>query len=159
MVGQLRSIHPSANIGVASVNGGPVYDQRLPKKSNWGPFATIRELHSDLCNGIDRVTDGATQTAFPGLDELCSFYSQPWPCPVFTHGDLRSFNIIAQGDKVIGIIDWATAGWWPPYWEYTSNWHVNLQNSFWQAEVDRFLEPFTDELRMEIIRRKYFGDF
>lgn len=59
----------------------------------------------------------------------------------------------------MGIIDWEIAGWMPPYWEYTSAWHVNPQNMFWQDEVDKFITPHPRELEMEIIRRKYYGDF
>lgn len=29
---------------------------------------------------------------------------------LFTHGDLSSLNILACGDKVVGIVDWETAG-------------------------------------------------
>ena len=68
-------------------------------------------------------------------------------------------NIIVRGDKVVGIIDWETAGWWPEYWEYTSAWHVNPYDEFWREEVDKFLEPKVEELDMERVRRKFFGDF
>jgi len=68
-------------------------------------------------------------------------------------------NIIVRGDEVVGIIDWETAGWWPEYWEYTSVWHINPYNEFWREEVDKFLEPKVEELEMERVRRKFFGDF
>jgi len=77
---------------------------------------------------------------------------------VFTHGDLSSLNILASGDDIVGIVDWETAGWYPAYWEYTTAWHVNPQNEFWRDEVDKFLQPMPEELAMEKIRRKYFGD-
>ena len=73
------------------------------------------------------------------------------------HGDLSSFNIIADDDKVTGIIDWETAGWMPEYWEYTSAWHVNPMNPFWRDEVAKFLTPVEYELDMEKIRRRWFG--
>jgi hypothetical protein len=68
-------------------------------------------------------------------------------------------NIITRGDEVVGIVDWETAGWWPEYWEYTSTWHVNLYNELWREEVDKFLEPKVEELDIERVRRKFFGDF
>lgn len=37
---------------------------------------------------------------------------------MFTHGDLTQHNIIVQGNKVTGLIDWKYAGWYPEYWEY-----------------------------------------
>ncbi|KAK1988416.1 serine/threonine protein kinase [Colletotrichum cereale] len=149
MVSQLRAIAPTEGIGIANVDGGPVYDCRLPSKSVWGPFATVRDFHKELVNGADLEVRYETQ--LPDLDELLHFYLQANNKPVFTHGDLSSLNILIRGDEVVGIIDWETAGWMPSYWEYTSAW--------FQQEVDKFLSPMPYELRMEDIRRRYFGAF
>ncbi|KAJ5921151.1 hypothetical protein N7466_009477 [Penicillium verhagenii] len=46
-----------------------------------------------------------------------------------------------------------------PYWEYTTAYQVNPQNSFWVNEIDKFLQQMPEEeLAMERIRQKYFGD-
>jgi aminoglycoside phosphotransferase len=37
---------------------------------------------------------------------------------VLTHGDLQPRNILVQGDRVTGIVDWELGGWYPEYWEY-----------------------------------------
>lgn len=37
---------------------------------------------------------------------------------MFTHGDLSPRNIIVLNDKIVGIVDWEEAGWFPEYWEY-----------------------------------------
>lgn len=58
---------------------------------------------------------------------------------VLTHGDLSSLNILAHGDDIVGIVDWATAGWYPSYWEYTTACQVNPQSSIWRSETDHFL--------------------
>ncbi|KAG8156826.1 hypothetical protein KVR01_013239 [Diaporthe batatas] len=39
---------------------------------------------------------------------------------VFTHGDLTPRNIIVEGSRVAGIIDWEDSGWFPDYWEYAN---------------------------------------
>ncbi|KAG6835565.1 hypothetical protein H0H93_016957 [Arthromyces matolae] len=159
MIEQLRSIPPPPGmLGVSNVNGGPIYDQRLPTESFWGPFPTIHDFHLELRNHIESK-DVHDDTAFPRLRELISFHDQPWPQPVFTHGDLSSLNILVRGDNVVGIIDWETAGWMPPYWEYTMAWNVNFKNLFWREEVGRFLTPLPYELEMENVRRKYFGAY
>ncbi|RDH32627.1 protein kinase-like protein [Aspergillus welwitschiae] len=36
---------------------------------------------------------------------------------------------------------------------------VNPQNSFWINEIDKFITPMPDELAMERIRQKFFGDY
>ncbi|KAM4058584.1 phosphotransferase enzyme family protein [Hirsutella rhossiliensis] len=92
MIQQLRSLPPPSNVGVANISGGPIYDQRLPKRSFWGPFSSIHEFHMELCDGLGGQN----------LHKLIAFYNRPWPIPTFTHGDLSSSNIIARGDEIDG---------------------------------------------------------
>lgn len=68
-------------------------------------------------------------------------------------------NVLANGDEVVGLIDWAIVGWFPPHWKYTTAWNVNPQNEFWRDEVDKFVQPMHNELEMEKLRQKYFGMF
>ncbi|KAJ2971418.1 hypothetical protein NQ176_g7696 [Zarea fungicola] len=156
MMKQLRQIPNPAGASVSNIDGGPIYDQRLPGPHQWGPFRNIEDFHRELRGNFDEpVCNGEF---IPDLACLIDFHKQPWPASVFTHGDLSSFNILARGDEVVGIVDWETAAWMPPYWEYTSTWHVNPYNPFWQEEVGRFLEPFPEALPAEIYRRKLSGD-
>lgn len=155
MVIELRSVPPPDGAGVSSVDGGPFYDGRLPSPLHWGPFATVHEFHRALVSGIDMDVE----CSLPGLPELFEFYRQAGNELVLTHGDLSSLNIMVQGDKVVGILDWETAGWFPTYWEYTCGKYVSPFNPFWADPVDQFLAPMPHEFRMETIRRKYFGDF
>ncbi|KAF3017292.1 hypothetical protein E8E15_004805 [Penicillium rubens] len=55
-------------------------------------------------------------------------------------------------DDIVGIIDWETSGWYPSYWEYTTAYQVNPQNSFWVNEIDKFLLPMPEELATECTR-------
>ncbi|KAK4178777.1 kinase-like domain-containing protein [Triangularia setosa] len=104
---------------------------------------TIDDFHEKLCSGIG------------SLDENSSGSQKP----VFTHNDLSPNDIMAEGDKVTAIIDWEMAEWVPPHWEYTSTWHVIPQLGLWRDEVDKFLEAFPQELEMEKLRWRYFGEF
>ncbi|KAI6988861.1 hypothetical protein KC360_g7126 [Hortaea werneckii] len=157
MIEELRTLQPPKGMGVANVDGGPIFDPRLPTQSEWGPFGGIDDFHKALVDhqDIGSVVDEDQED----LRELAAFYRQTWHQPVFTHGDLSSFNILCEGDKVVGIIDWETAGWLPAYWEYTTAWNANPQNAFWQAEVDRFLQPLPHARATDSVRRKYFGFF
>ncbi|KFH41870.1 hypothetical protein ACRE_074060 [Hapsidospora chrysogenum ATCC 11550] len=158
MIQQLRQIPAPAGCWVCNVDGGPIYDPRLPGVKDWGPFPTIDDFHRKLRLDLDEPVYCGRPLG-EDFGRLISFHKRHWSSPVFTHGDLSSLNILARGDEVVGIVDWETAGWMPPYWEYTSAWHVNPYNPFWQEEVDRFLEPFPEALEMEVIRRKYNADF
>ncbi|PGH13342.1 hypothetical protein AJ79_03759 [Helicocarpus griseus UAMH5409] len=93
------------------------------------------------------------------IKDMVTKQDGPWPAPVFTHGDLDPFNILLRGDEVVGIIDWECAGWFPYYWEYTVAYTGNATRTGWRDLIDRFLEPFPDELRMEGIRQKWWGEF
>ncbi|KAF2124398.1 kinase-like protein [Dothidotthia symphoricarpi CBS 119687] len=155
MIEKMRRITSPEDIGVANVDGGPLFDVRLPGTSNhFGPFRTIQDFHRYLRGGQEAHPDHK-----PEISELISQQDKLRTSLVFTHGDLSSLNILASGDEVVGIIDWETAGWFPSYWEYTTAWNVNPQNQFWRNEVDKFLQPMPEELDMEKIRLKYFGDF
>lgn len=100
MVNQLSNIPPPDNIGVANVDGGPIFDKRLRNKSIWGPFRSINDFHREFRDGMEACQ--LDDTSAPGLRELCAFHDEPWSRPVFTHGDLSSFNILVRGDEVVG---------------------------------------------------------
>lgn len=157
MITELRSVPRPSGVRVGNVEGGPLYDCRLPSQLYWGPFGTVREFHEALVDGIS--FDTQLESHLSDLSELLEFYQRSGNELVLTHGDLSSLNILARGDDVVGIVDWETAGWFPPYWEYTCAKFVNPYNTFWADPVDQFLAPMPYELKMETIRRKYFGDF
>ncbi|KAK2811587.1 hypothetical protein FQN50_001929 [Emmonsiellopsis sp. PD_5] len=153
MVREMRELRPPDDMGVASIDGGSLFDCRIPGSSMlFGPFDTTHDFHRHLRMGMD-----FDPRLDPQIQDLIKQQSKPWPL-LFTHGDLSSLNILARDDEIVGIIDWETAGWYPSYWEYTSAHQVNPQNSFWVNEIDKFLQPMSEELAMERIRQKYFGD-
>ena len=114
MVQELRLLPPPSP-HISNVDGGPVYDCRFPGTSSIvGPFDTIHDFHDFLCNGVQ-----ADPMNLPDVNRMVMLQDHPWPMPVFTHGDLSSFNILAHGDDIVGIIDWEMSGWYPSYWEYS----------------------------------------
>ncbi|KAK4034128.1 kinase-like domain-containing protein [Parachaetomium inaequale] len=158
MVAELHSVPPPEGSRVGNVDGGPFYGSRLPSKLLWGPYDTVRGFHEALLgNGMDLDIDYANLPG--GVADLFGFYRQAGDQLVLTHGDLSSLNVMVERDEVVGIVDWETAGWFPPYWEYTCAKNVNPYNPFWADEVDGFLEPMPYELGMERIRQRYFGAF
>ncbi|EME48351.1 hypothetical protein DOTSEDRAFT_67429 [Dothistroma septosporum NZE10] len=154
MVNSMRSLSPPSP-AIANVNGGRLWDCRLPGETlHFGPFDNVDSFHQYLRGGIS-----AESSALPAaVNELIQLHNREWPLPVFTHGDLSSLNIMADGDRITGIVDWETAGWFPYYWEYTTARQVNFRNIFWREEIDKFLASWPEELRMEELRHAYFGD-
>jgi len=150
---ELRTLGTKSS-AISSLNGGSLYDPRMPCiEGRFGPFRSIEEFHEYLRDGIQPHDDH-----LPGLKRLIDLHGEQWEGPTFTHGDLSSLNIIARGDRVVGIVDWETAGWYPTYWEYTTACQVNPQNAFWSQEIDHFLTPMPKALEMEQLRQRYFGD-
>ncbi|KAJ5542128.1 hypothetical protein N7461_008131 [Penicillium sp. DV-2018c] len=47
---------------------------------------------------------------------------------VFTHADIAPRNVMVdEQEKITGILDWESAGWYPDYWEYAQI----LRPAFW----------------------------
>jgi aminoglycoside phosphotransferase len=154
MITEMRKLqaHIDAN-SICSVTGGSLYDPRLPTITRkFGPFGGVQDFHNYLRNGMQSHTDET-------VSKLISMHKKHWGAPTFTHGDLSSLNILVNGDKIAGIIDWETAGWYPSYWEYTTACQVNPHSLFWRDEIDGYLEPWADALEMEHLRQRYFGDY
>ena len=150
---EMWELDPPEAMVIASVDGGSLFDCRLPGPSlRFGPFDTIQDFHRHLGEGIE-----FDSWLSPEVQDLIEHQSKSWPL-VFSHGDLSSLNILARGDDIGGIIDWETAGWFLSYWEYTTAHQVSPHNYFWLNELDKFLQPMPEELAMEKIRQKYFED-
>ena len=159
---------------VGGLSGGPIYDFRyaagrvgLDGKEHpdgedaFGPFENAYDFHLWLRNGFKSPIVSAgdkPSEAEVALDKLCQIQDRRDYSTVITHGDFGGLNIIIKNNRVVAIIDWATAGWLPDYWEYTSAWHVNPYNGFWQPEVGKVLtgDEYAAELEAEQIRRQYF---
>lgn len=157
MVDEMRSLSPPSDGKVANVDGGSLWECRLPGGTGrFGPFEDVAAFHLHLRKGMPSPPHPDQ------LEEVKDLIARQekgsWPLR-FTHGDLSSFNILVRGDEVVGVLDWETAGWFPSYWEYTTAWNVSPMNEFWRDEVGKFIEPFPEELEMERVRRKYFGDY
>jgi len=153
LIHDMRQLQPTTT-HVSNIDGGPLWDGRIPGPGFYvGPFDTQEQFHRYLRRDITQPIDG-----HPEIAQLIEMHKKEWPL-CFTHADLSSFNILVRDDRVIAIIDWATSGWYPAYWEFTTAiTMVNPQNTFWGGYVDKFLERFPQELEMEKIRQRYFGE-
>ncbi|KAI9747698.1 MAG: hypothetical protein M4579_007411 [Chaenotheca gracillima] len=75
---------------------------------------------------------------------------------VLTHGDFLPRNILIQGDKVVAILDWEMAGWYPEYWEYCKimyhpAWQAGWANEKWE---ERITTPYYTELAVMMHARE-----
>ncbi|KAJ7155014.1 kinase-like domain-containing protein, partial [Mycena filopes] len=122
---QLRSLAPPPGLGISSVLGGPVRCPRLFQDPLYGPTApppptgpfkseatmNLQLRHLRSLEACAPIVVAAHSTAHPLL---------------LTHSDLVPRNIMVDYavGKVVAIIDWEYAGWFPAHWEICmmTNW-------------------------------------
>lgn len=119
-VDEMRTLKSPHGSRVASVDGGSLYDERMdgvgvvapnPTPMRFGPFKDISAFHFWF-TPVKEVDEEWTRNGLSDINKLVTMHhSRDWGTPVFTHGDLSSLNILVQGEKITGIIDWETAGW------------------------------------------------
>ena len=141
-VRQLRSIrHPRSTVpGPMAPHGartcmsplfGPIIEYR-------GPFESYSEL-SDFFNerhriALTQVRRVPRETAIAQCHDDPFDDSQPL---VFTHHDINMRNIFLGDDGRLWLLDWAWAGFWPPWFEYVAT-KMQAEN---EAELLKRDEP------------------
>lgn len=66
---------------------------------------------------------------------------------VLSHCDLAPRNIMVQDGKIVALLDWEDAGWYPEYWEYVKFFQRNYMGNDWMAyAADIFPQLYQDEL-------------
>lgn len=162
MVRELRALQPPPGTGVESCVKGSLYDSRLPNGTpRFGPFATIQDFHRWLRDNLEasQIGDHVTKEEADDLRAMIAKQEGQWSLPIFTHCDLNPFNILVSGDKIVGIIDWESSGWYPPYWEFTTAWFGNRTRAEWQGILHSLLHAYPEELEMERTRNKWWGEW
>ncbi|TID24186.1 hypothetical protein E2P81_ATG02493 [Venturia nashicola] len=149
---ELRAIpHPIPGM-VAAADLTKLYDYRISSQP-FGPFPSSREFHAFL---RDYIT--ASDNTPDEVKQLIQMQEEN-QCPVcFSHGDPSSSNFLVVGNKV-AMIDFEFSGFMPSYWDYVAGMNTNPYDTFWKAEIGKFLDPYPKELEMESLRRKFFGEF
>ncbi|KAI9831402.1 MAG: hypothetical protein M1826_003575 [Phylliscum demangeonii] len=138
---------------VAAADLTTLHDVRVePDRAGFGPFPNSSAFHRFLRDGIADATGH-----LPDVQRLMALQGEKDYATCMTHGDLSSINILVRNDRIVGIIDWEMAGWYPVYWEFTNAQYGHPYDLLWAKEMDRVLSAFPRELEMEQLRRKYFG--
>ncbi|PGH26892.1 hypothetical protein AJ80_01474 [Polytolypa hystricis UAMH7299] len=86
----------------------------------------------------------------------------------FTHGDFGLHNILVENGRIIAIIDWEFAGWYPEYWEYIKMIQFsrnlvfrNFGRACWKDEEWNQAEDWTPSLisvaRLDVIASPVLG--
>ncbi|KAJ3502385.1 hypothetical protein NLJ89_g8911 [Agrocybe chaxingu] len=151
-VGQLRELEPPSEPPlICSVLGGPVLDHRLSTTGPYGPYRDEAQFNSQRRQGYT-VEQYAAYRNFPS--EILSAVRRAHTIRhsiVFTHNDLHPGNILVEGDRVTGIVDWECAGWFPAHWEYVKAlFLIHDPKDPWLKDVPKFIPAFEFEADVDI---------
>jgi len=125
-----------------------------------GPFKTEGEFNLFLRNGIQSTENMGEGGAKRDVERLIGMHKEQEGRhlkTLFTHGDVSVSNILVQGGKVVALIDFEMAGFYPEYWEYMTATNSHYIKG-WREEIGRFLTPYPRELDMDNLWRKNFCD-
>lgn len=140
-ISSLRELQPPTQGIVSSALQNPAYDCRIGARF-YGPINND-EFHS-LARGHLRMEDVAP---FLG-EEVAKVHTSRYQTR-FTHADLAPRNIIVRGGRVAAIIDWAFAGWYPEYWEFTKAHYTYFPGQDWEEYLRLALPCYETELMVE----------
>lgn len=107
-IAQMRSL---SGTSLGRVDGQGVVVPAFMER--WGgPFGSLSEFHDWLASPLRRKNARSIY-----WHQITTQLGADYPI-VFTHADLAARNIIIRDGRIVAIIDWELAGWYPEYWEY-----------------------------------------
>ncbi|KAM5477064.1 hypothetical protein MauCBS54593_000335 [Microsporum audouinii] len=129
---------------IGSVSRGRLLDYVLENMPSAGPFKSIQEFN-DWFSALP-------QRWLPDSSKYQDPYREYLPDDgkiKFTHGDLHRGNIIISpgtNPRILAVIDWTHAGWYPEYWEYCKALYTAHYNGDWRnVWIPTFLDHYTVE--------------
>jgi len=98
MIEELQQITPPSNCRISNLLGGPIFNGSIAGLAeSHGPFSSVKEFHHYLHQGAVYHTENHSM-----VNELLELHEHDWPIK-FTHGDLSSLNILAQGIQLLEL--------------------------------------------------------
>jgi hypothetical protein len=131
---------------IGAVNKGQVQDMYFGLDKRAGPFSSI--------NAFNDWVQLVALPRIPLSERPPKPYRELLPGTgsiYFSHGDLNRTNIIISGtpgsQRIVGMVDWGQAGWYPEYWEYCKALVAEPYEEEWRAAkwVDIALQCYPDE--------------
>ncbi|KUI55080.1 hypothetical protein VP1G_02422 [Cytospora mali] len=109
-----------------------------------GPFGSLIEWHDWLARPTRRLPGQSMywHQITAQLSADCSI--------VFTHSDISAQNIIVREGRIVALLDWEFAGWFPEYWEYTFALR-GLDNIDWETLGQHLPNVFPKRYDLEYI--------
>lgn len=147
-VAQLRLLRPPNPGRVEAIGGSSLRDIGLTSSKAIGPFDTVPAFHDYLGFAQVRLLESQSMD-WPLLDKMSLRAHSGGYRTMFTHGDIAPRNVLVKGGKIVAIIDWENAGWFPEWWESACWSKRGAQQSLmagWVQARDEILGPYAGEL-------------
>lgn len=134
---QLRSIRGSF---IGSIDNTYCEDQLFTDDLGaYGPYKDEQSFRE----GIIKALRSSQESPFT---EIVAEFIRALPQHriVLTHSDFTPRNILVRQGKVVAILDWEMAGYYPEYWEYIKAYYRPDWSFSWFQDriVDQILEPY-----------------
>ncbi|KAJ5908486.1 hypothetical protein N7495_001168 [Penicillium taxi] len=110
------------------ISGTTIRSVRIPNHFA-GPIDSEKEFNTYLRSASWAANLASDSAYTEALDLATSIENIPHRV-LFTHGDLKSHNILVKGGRITGFIDWESAGWCPEYWDFTTAMRFTPVNSW-----------------------------
>ncbi|KAI0677723.1 kinase-like protein [Trametes maxima] len=145
----LRALPPPHGRAVCALNAARLTDSRITSGGAVGPFLDEHDFN-------DRVVQ--TSRLFLPAPDIVQHRARMRGdhAIVFTHGDVAPRNVVVDGgsDRVMALLDWQQAGWYPEHWEWVKAiWcppSPKAAGDLWvEAVPDMFAEDYADEWEVE----------
>jgi hypothetical protein len=118
---------------ICSLQGTSIRSVRLPGHYA-GPFESEEDFNEYLIRPAWSGGFSSDTEYNDALNRAKTMGSLPHRI-VFTHGDLKHHNILVQGGKITGFLDWESAGWYPEYWDFTTALRFTQEDFWWYSFV------------------------
>jgi len=117
----------------------------------YGPYENETELNA----GLIKARKNSRET--PWTEKICEMSNAVLKGHriVLAHGDFAPRNILVNGSKVVAILDWELAGFYPEYWEHAKAVWREAWQEWWLKDhaVDQIMDPYLAELAVVLHTR------
>lgn len=140
IISAMRSLEPPPNY-IGDCGGMEVRDSRRFDAYHAPACTDEAEFNRFLLDGLMKQTPRGLYDAF--ARRLRTNHRI-----VLSHCDLAPRNLMVHEGKIVGVIDWEDAGWYPEYWEYVKFFQrmVNSPSDWVDYSDSIFAQTYPDEL-------------
>ncbi|KAL2824250.1 kinase-like domain-containing protein [Aspergillus cavernicola] len=144
IIRSLRQLSQKSGKYIGSINCQKVPDYVFQSLAEAGPFPNIKEFN----DWFSSLAQSRLPASLKYKDPYRDFLPDGGDIK-FTHADLHRGNIMISSTapfRVIAIVDWGQAGWYPDYWEYCKALYTCWYEDEWRRDwIDKFLHPRLQE--------------